>query len=71
MEEKLEAMEEKLESFDEILDYLRDAVLTLEDWNVEYEESLNKEINDLFYIINGLECYQDDLIDEYQKEMRK
>lgn len=57
-------MEKKLLKFDEVLDYLRDAVSQLEDWNVEYEESLFIEINGLFYIINGLECYLDDLIEE-------
>lgn len=64
-------MEKKVFKFDEIVSVLRDCVIELEDWNVEYEESLNKEINDLFYIINGLECYQDDLIVDLEKEKVK
>ena len=57
-------MEKKLLKFDEVLDYLRDAVSNLEDWNVEYEEKLSKEINDLYYIVNYLEGFQDYLIEE-------
>lgn len=64
-------MEKKVFKFDEIVTVLRDCVIELEEWNVEYEESLSKEINDLFYIINGLECYQDDLILDLEKEKVK
>ena len=61
-------MKKKLLKFDEIISVLRDYVIELEEWNVEYEESLSKEINDLFYIINHLECFQDDLIVDFEKE---
>lgn len=64
-------MEKKLLKFDEIITALRYYVMDLELWNYEYEEILNKEINDLFYLINVLQSYQDDLIFDLEKERKK
>lgn len=63
-------MTEKLFKFVLTLDYLRDAVTDLEEWSDEYSGIFSKEINDLFYVINSLECYLDDLI-HLEKENEK
>ena len=55
-------MEKKVMDFDEIFDNLLRWVGELEDWNVGWDEDLEKEIKDLFYIIDGLENKLDDLI---------
>ena len=55
-------MEKKVMDFDEIYDNLLRWIGELEDWNVGWDEDLEKEIKDLFYIIDGLENKLDDLI---------
>lgn len=61
-------MKLKLLKFDEIVSDLRNRVIELEEWSDEYSGIFSKEINDLFYIINGLECCLDDLIADLEKE---
>lgn len=64
-------MENKLLKFNEILCGLRDYADELGYWSEEYAEDLSNEINGLFYIINYLDNYQDDMIDELERNEKK
>lgn len=62
-------MKEKLLKFDKVVTDLRGRAIELKEWSDEYSGIFSKEINDLFYIINDLKCYLDDLIADLEKKL--